>query len=63
VLHRKRYDKAEKEYVAAKLHLHTMREKKELLAEHLSTIIEKNEERKAEKLAELMKELNITESN
>ena len=58
---RKRYDKAEKEFVAAKLHLHKMSERKDLLTDHLATIIEKNEERKAAKLDELMKELNISE--
>ncbi len=56
---RKRYDKAEKEFVSAKLHLHKSAEKKEMLTEHLAAIIEKNEERKAQKLADLMKELDI----
>ena len=56
---RKRYDKAEKEFVAAKTKLHAAGERKDLLVEHLATIIEKNEERKARKLEELLKELNI----
>ena len=59
---RKRYDKAEKEFVTAKTKLHEAAERKDMLAEHLATIIEKNEERKARKLEELLKELNIDES-
>jgi len=55
----KRYDKAEKEFVAAKTKLPAAGERKDLLVEHLATIIEKNEERKARKLEELLKELNI----
>jgi hypothetical protein len=37
----------------------TKSEKKELLMEHLATIIEQNEMRKAEKLAKIMEELGI----
>ena len=58
---RKRYDKAEKEFVTAKTKLHEAAERKDMLVEHLATIIEKNEERKARKLEELLKELNIDE--
>ena len=36
----KRYDKAEREFVDAKINLHTCAEKKELLTDHLSAIIE-----------------------
>ena len=56
---RKRYDKAEKEFVTAKLKLHEASERKESLTEHLCKIIEINETRKAEKLTKLMVELNI----
>ena len=45
--------------MAAKTKLHAAGERKDLLVEHLATIIEKNEERKARKLEELLKELNI----
>ena len=43
------------------MQLHETDERKELLVEHLGQIISKNEERKAEKLSQLMKELNICE--
>ena len=55
----KRYDKAEKEFIEAKLHLHNCQEKKELLTDHLCAIIEQNELRKSKKLNSLMNELNI----
>lgn len=54
-----RYDSAEKEFVAAKLSLHRASESKELLSEHLCTIIQQNELLKAEKLAELLKALQL----
>jgi hypothetical protein len=54
---RKRYKKAEKEFLDAKLHLFERLERKELLTEHLCTIIEQNEIRKARKLSELMNRL------
>lgn len=53
----KRYKKAEKEFLDAKLHLFERLERKELLTEHLCTIIEQNEMRKARKLSELMNRL------
>ena len=56
---RKRYDKAEKEFVDAKLQMHRKQERKDLLTEHLMTIIEDSELRKAKKLAELMQQLQI----
>ncbi|XP_057886566.1 RAB6-interacting golgin [Melospiza georgiana] len=56
---RKRYDKAESEYVAAKLELQHKTELKEHLAEHLCTIIQQNELRKARKLQELMQQLDV----
>ena len=37
---RKRYDRAEREFVESKLHLFGTMERKELLTDHLCTIIE-----------------------
>ncbi|XP_065505146.1 RAB6-interacting golgin isoform X1 [Caloenas nicobarica] len=56
---RKRYEKAESEYVAAKLDLQQKTEIKEHLTEHLCTIIQQNELRKARKLEELMQQLEV----
>ena len=56
---RKRYDRAEKEFVEAKLCLHKKQERKELLTEHLAAIIEDCEVRKARKLNELMSQLEL----
>ena len=56
---RKRYDRAEKEFVEAKLCLHKKQERKELLTEHLAAIIEDCEVRKACKLNELMSQLEL----
>lgn len=56
---RKRYERAEKEFVEAKMDLHKKTEKKDLLTEHLYTIIRENELRKAKKLEELMAKLNV----
>lgn len=56
---RKRYEKAEAEYVAAKLDLHRRTEVKEQLTEHLCAIIQQNELRKAHKLEELMEQLQL----
>lgn len=56
---RKRYEKAESEYVAAKLDLQHKTEIKEHLTEHLCTIIQQNELRKARKLEELMQQLEV----
>ncbi|KAF2899369.1 hypothetical protein ILUMI_06812 [Ignelater luminosus] len=55
----KRYYRIEREFLDAKLYLHQKLEKKEMLTEHLCAIIEKNEERKAEKLNELLSKLNL----
>lgn len=55
----KRYYRIEKEFLEAKLALHQKLEKKELLTEHLCAVIEKNEERKAEKLNDLLSKLNL----
>ncbi|XP_012658074.1 RAB6-interacting golgin [Otolemur garnettii] len=56
---RKRFDKAETEYVTAKLDLQRKTEIKEQLTEHLCTIIQQNELRKAKKLEELMHQLDV----
>jgi hypothetical protein len=58
----KRYDRAEKEYVDSKLQLYNKQDRKELLTEHLSAIIEHSEMRKAKKLTELMNQLQIIEN-
>ncbi|XP_069671464.1 RAB6-interacting golgin [Periplaneta americana] len=55
----KRYNKAEKEFLDAKLILFDKLERKEMLTEHLCTIIEQNEIRKARKLSELMDKLQL----
>jgi hypothetical protein len=60
-LARHRYDAAETEFVAAKLDVHAKLVQKESLTEHLMVIIQKNEERKAQKLEELMKKMEISE--
>ncbi|RXN06321.1 RAB6-interacting golgin-like protein [Labeo rohita] len=55
----KRFEKAEAEYVAAKMDLHRKTEVKEQLTEHLCAIIQQNELRKAQKLEELMLQLEL----
>ena len=47
------------EFVAAKLSLHQASERKELLSEHLCAVIQQNEARKAQKLSELVRLLNL----
>lgn len=59
---RKRYEKAESEYITSKLDLHRKTEVKEQLTEHLYAIIQQNELRKAEKLQELMLQLHAAEA-
>lgn len=61
---RENYHQIESQFLAAKLDLHHITEKKELLTEHLCTIISHNENRKAQKLSELLDKvgLNTTES-
>ncbi|CAN2390029.1 positive regulation of smoothened signaling pathway involved in dorsal/ventral neural tube patterning [Pristimantis euphronides] len=56
---KKRHDRAESEYVTAKLDLYKKTQIKEQLAEHLCTIIQQNELRKAKKLEELMRQLEV----
>ncbi|GFU46745.1 RAB6-interacting golgin [Trichonephila clavipes] len=55
----KRYLKAEKEFIEAKLQLYEKMQRKEQLTEHLCAIIEQNENRKANKLVELMRQLEM----
>nr|CAD7443190.1 unnamed protein product [Timema bartmani] len=55
----KRYDRAEKEFLEAKLLLFGKLERKEMLTEHLCRIIEQNEARKARKLSLLMDQLEL----
>ncbi|XP_039287070.1 RAB6-interacting golgin [Nilaparvata lugens] len=55
----KRYDRAEKEFLDAKLDMFNKKERKELLTSHLCTIIEQNEMRKAKRLSDLMMKLEI----
>jgi len=57
--YRKRYDRAEREFVEAKTDLHSKSEAKDLLTEHLYTVIHQNEVRKAKKLAELTHKLEL----
>ncbi|XP_032884117.1 RAB6-interacting golgin isoform X3 [Amblyraja radiata] len=59
IAERKRYDKAEVEYVAAKMDLHKKIDQKEQLTEHLCAIIQQNELRKSKKLEELMQQLEM----
>lgn len=56
---RKRFDRAEAEYITAKLDLQRKTDTKEQLTEHLCTIIQQNELRKARKLEELMLQLDV----
>ena len=60
---RKRYQKAEEEFVQAKLDVHLKEEIKDQLTQHLYTIIQENELRKARKLEELMSKLNLSQEN
>lgn len=53
------YQQIESQFLKAKLELHQSSEKKELLTEHLCTIISHNEDRKAKKLTELMEKVGI----
>ncbi|CAK8674845.1 RAB6-interacting golgin-like [Clavelina lepadiformis] len=57
----KRFEKAEAEYIVAKVELHNKTVVKEDLTEHLFNLIQANEERKAKKLEELMHKLDVEE--
>lgn len=56
----KQYDSIEQLFLKAKLDLHQASEKKELLTEHLCTIITHNEDRKAKRLTELMEKVGLS---
>ena len=60
---RKRYEKAEAEFVKSKVNLHKKTITKDELTEHLCSIIQESEERKAKKLAELMVKLEIADQD
>lgn len=49
-------------FLKAKIDLHNASEKKELLTEHLCTIISHNEDRKSKKLNELMEKVGLNSS-
>ncbi|KAM8709094.1 hypothetical protein ACLKA7_015980 [Drosophila subpalustris] len=55
----KQYIKIEAQFLKAKCDLHNASEKKELLTEHLCTVIAHNEDRKAQKLTELMQKVGL----
>lgn len=57
---RKQYSRIESQFLKAKVDLHNASEKKELLTEHLCTVIAHNEDRKAKKLTELMEKVGIS---
>ncbi|XP_055315194.1 RAB6-interacting golgin [Sitodiplosis mosellana] len=56
---RENYHQIESQFLAAKLNLHQISEKKEMLTEHLCTIISHNEDRKAKKLTELLDKVGL----
>ncbi|KAH8366047.1 hypothetical protein KR093_008603 [Drosophila rubida] len=56
----KQYIKIEAQFLKAKIDLHNASEKKELLTEHLCTVIAHNEDRKAQKLTELMQKVGLS---
>lgn len=57
----KRFERAETEYIESKMNLHKATEMKEDLTEHLYKLIQLNEERKANKLEDLMQKLELEE--
>lgn len=59
MLFRENYHQIESQFLAAKLSLHQVSEKKEMLTEHLCTIISHNEDRKAKKLSELLDKVGL----
>lgn len=56
---RKQYTKIESQFLKMKMDLHNAAERKELLTEHLYTVIAHNEDRKAQKLGELMSRVGL----
>lgn len=59
---RETYNQIESQFLAAKLSLHQITEKKEMLTEHLCTIISHNEDRKAKKLTELLDKVGLDQA-
>lgn len=59
---RENYHQIEAQFLAAKMNMHHISEKKEMLTEHLCTIISHNEDRKAKKLSELLEKVGLNES-
>lgn len=57
---RKNYLNIENLFLKAKVDLHQALERKEMLTEHLCTIISHNEERKAKRLSELMEKVGLS---
>lgn len=56
----KNYCAIERSFLKAKQDLYQAHEKKEMLTEHLYTIIAHNEDRKAKRLSELMEKVGLT---
>lgn len=56
----KNYLNIENLFLKAKVDLHQALERKEMLTEHLCTIISHNEERKAKRLSELMEKVGLS---
>ncbi|XP_055623207.1 RAB6-interacting golgin, partial [Toxorhynchites rutilus septentrionalis] len=56
----KNYLSIENLFLKAKVELHQAHERKEMLTEHLCTIISHNEERKAKRLSELMEKVGLS---
>ncbi|XP_058460570.1 RAB6-interacting golgin [Malaya genurostris] len=56
----KNYLNIENLFLKAKVELHQAHERKEMLTEHLCTIISHNEERKAKRLSELMEKVGLS---
>lgn len=63
ILRRETYNQIESQFLAAKLNLHQITEKKEMLTEHLCTIISHNEDRKAKKLSELLDKVGLNDGS
>lgn len=56
----KHYNSVERIFLKAKQDLYHAHEKKDMLTEHLYTIIAHNEDRKAKKLSDLMEKVGIS---
>lgn len=56
---RLRHENAEREFVSAKIDMHKTKEQKELLSEHLCTIIHDMELKKAKQLSQLCEALGV----